>query len=605
MYLEHWNIRKFESSLEEALTHCYSVQEIGVLYNDILLPARGQKPLLKIPRKGSMVRELVQTLNSIADGRRFFEACSPNLRSVLGVLAWDGDLPLEQLEKMVGFPISAVETVKPTHRYERERFSVNILPEFLAVALAPGNPWDYGAASSKAQLVARLPPALRSCLRKVMPPPAGYDFEPVEQPPEGALTYRCDETVQEDLRMVADYINRGHLQRLGSGKIKKSCVRALCEMTRGGEFFCAAATPKSLEFLRTTLFADLLAGADGEIRKAMVAEPPDPEVIFRGFLATTLKNSPFVHAHLLSHIKSFNPFCEYLAATPKNLWAIFCRMSSTGWVTVENLLKYQDYREIPLDFIRNPYCSVTVDLAGGAGSYRRRQRLNLLPANQKDFLITPMLQGMAFLLAAMGFAEIAYTVPKNPRWQRGGEDFLTFWDGLCAVRLTPLGAYAFKQTDALVLSAAPRKRAEIFLNPNRLTVTSRNIDPVTELTLLDFMEKLCDGCYRMTRKSFLRGCTTDDYVQRRINQFKANIAGDPPPVWQKFLDQLSGGVVALRCRSSYKVYALTDTPELRRLFATDPVLKKKTLKVEGLSVAITKKELPAVAQRLAEFGYLL
>jgi len=604
MQFEHWNWRNFEGSLGEVLKNCYSLSELGALYNDILRPVLGQVTLPR-PRKEIMIREIAEVLNSPVAGKRFFEASPPKVRTVLGLLAWDGDRPLLELEETVGFPISKVEIIEPRYVYERARTCVVCLPEFSSVAFELSDSWGYSSALPKKGLTARLPRALRTCLRKFIPPPKGYHFEPLERPPEGVLTYRCDETFQEDARMVSDYISRGHLQRLATGKIKKSCVRALCEMTRGGEFFSGAAISRKLELLRINLLADLLAATDGKIRKAMLAEPPDPQVILREFLAEAFKKTYFFHVHLLSHLKSSDLCEDYLDTTPKNLWAIFSRLSPTGWVTMENLSKYQNYREIPLDLFCDPCCSVTVDYKMQDPYPGSRQRVDLSFGNEQDFLITPLLQGTAFLLASLGLAEIAYTLPEHRRWQRGGEAFLTPWDGLSAVRLTPLGAYAFRQTDEVTLSAVPRKRAEIFLNPNRLTVTSRNIDPVTELSLLGFMEKLCDGCYRMTRKSFLRGCTTDDFVQARIRQFKANIAESPPPAWQKFLDHLSLGVVALRCKSSYKVYALTDIPELRRHFATDPVLKEKTLKVEGLKVAISKTELPAVTQRLAELGYLL
>jgi len=355
--------------------------------------------------------------------------------------------------------------------------------------------------------------------------------------------------------------------------------------------------------LRKELLIKLLAALDAKIRTAMLAEPPDPKAILREFLTDIFKHDAFFHRHVLPHLSDGRGYLSYdKGETLGEVRKLFSELSPVGWVTWKNIEKYQYYHQIPLALFKHHCCTVTLE---SEEQYYDKRKVDVTVKNHTALVSVPLLQGTAFLLAALGLAEIAYTVPKNACYKHKGDDFLVPWDGLVAMRLTPLGAYAFKQTDEVKLKASQRKRAEVFLNPNRLTVTSRNIDPVTELSLLEFMEKLSDGCYRMTRKSFLRGCITDTQVQPRIELFKANISAAPPEVWQTFLDDLSQGVVALRCKSDYKVYNLTNSPGLRQLFSADPLLKEKTLKVEGLKVAVSEKELSAVTRRLAELGYLV
>jgi hypothetical protein len=605
MHIESWTQKHFEGSLLEVFKHCCPVAELETLYTNILRPALGQPRLPNAPRKEQMLQAFNEALRSDTDAKRFFEAFSPDVQAVLGLLTWDGDLLLPELESAVGFPISIEEVSERDSYYHQKQTQVSCLPAFALVAFDKGDSWSYTKVPPKDRITVRLAHALRARFRKFVPPPKGYFLQPVEKLPQGLLTYRCDENVQEDLRLVADYINRGHLQRLASGKIKKTCIRALCEMVQGGEFFSGTNLSQKLELLRIDLFVSLLAASEKKFRSAMLCEPPEPSTTFRDFLEETFKNAAFFQHHLLSHLKESFSGQDYDEKTPQHLWALFSKIGSAGWITADALFKYAYYREIPLPFFSSSYYNVTVDQKGDYAYEGGRRKVDLTDSNRQDFLTTPLLQGTAFLLAALGFAEIAYTPPTHPRWQRGGEPFLTPWDGLVAVRLTPLGAYAFKQTDNVELKSAPRKRAEVFLNPNRLTVTSRNIDPVTELSLLEFMEKLSDGCFRMTRKSFLHGCITDAQVQARIEQFKSNISATPPAAWQTFLDDLSQGVVALKCKNSFKVYDLTNTPGLRQLFSTDPLLKEKTLKVEGLKVAISKPDLPLVTRRLADLGYLV
>jgi hypothetical protein len=599
------NPKQFGAPLAEVLQRYYENSELWALYDKIAGPILGEPKLERIPRKDVMVSAIVKVLNSVTDGKRFFQALAPDVQKVLALLAWAGDLPLLRVEAEVGFPITDTQTIKPNIQYDISYEETKAKTEFPLIALDPGSYYRYSLRFPKDVVVVRLPPALRACLRKIVPAPKGYTFEPVERLPEGLRTYRCDETIQEDLRMVADYIHRGHLQYIGNGNLKKSCLRAVSEITRGGEFFPVASDSPQLSLLRVELLVNLLASCDEKIRRAMLSEPPDPAVILRDFLSEAFTKTRFFHDVLLSHLSGARLGYDYQKEKPMPLWAIFSKLSSSGWVTADNLLKYQHYREISLDLFYHPHCRVTVDYKAENGRRDRHRKVDLTVKTKQDFLITPLLQGTAFLLAALGFAEIAYALPTHPTWQRDGEEFLTAWDGLFALRLTPLGAYALKQTDEVTLNRVQRQHAEVFLNPDRLTVTSRNIDPVTELSLLEFMEKLSDGCFRMTRKSFLHGCITDEQVQARIEQFKSNISATPPAAWQTFLDDLSQGVVALKCKSKYKVYDLTNTPGLRQLFSTDPLLKEKTLKVEKLKIAISKTDLPLVTRRLADLGYLV
>lgn len=597
------NPRYFGAPLAEVLQKYCGTDELWALYESVVGPLLGERIPEKAPRKDWLISAFVKVLNTEDQGKRFFEALAPNVQKVLALLVWDGDLELLKLEKEVGFPLAETRLVKPVDRYGYEREVLDYKTEFSLVGFDQGSYYRYSKNAPKEGIVVRLPPALRNCFKKFLPLPKGYALEVCEKISEKALTYRCDETILEDVRFVADYINRGHLELLGSGKIKKGCLRTLGELLMGGEFFSGSTLPPKLESLRKELLINLLAILDAKIRTAMLAEPPDPKVIFREFLTDIFKRDAFFHRCVLPHLSDGKGYLSYdKGGTLGEVRNLFSELSSVGWVTWKNIEKYQFYHQIPLALFKHHCCTVTLE---SDEQYYDKRKVDVTVRNHKAFVSLPLLQGTAFLLAALGLAEIAYTLPTNDCYKHKGDVFLVPWDGLVALRLTPLGAYAFKQTDEVKLTAPQRKRAEVFLNPNRLTVTSRNIDPVTELSLLEFMEKLSDGCYRMTRKSFLSGCTTDKQVQARIEQFKANISAAPPEVWQTFLDDLSQGVVALRCKSDYKVYDLTNNPGLRQLFSMDTVLKEKTLKVEGLKIAISAKDLPTVIRRLAELGYLV
>ncbi len=176
---------------------------------------------------------------------------------------------------------------------------------------------------------------------------------------------------------------------------------------------------------------------------------------------------------------------------------------------------------------------------------------------------------------------------------------------MIAVRLTPLGLYAFGKTEHLGIDTSARERIRVVLNKHRLTLTCRDPDRMMVLLLNDFMEKISDAYYRMTRQSLLRGCKKASDVASRIEHFEKHISADIPPIWQNFFDDVAGTCVALQKRPGYVFYMLSDTPELRRLFLSDPVLREKSAKTAGPGVAIKKNDVPLVSRRLAALGYLI
>jgi hypothetical protein len=121
-----------------------------------------------------------------------------------------------------------------------------------------------------------------------------------------------------------------------------------------------------------------------------------------------------------------------------------------------------------------------------------------------------LLKGFAFLLAAFGIAEIAYVTPTHTTYRRPRKGYLTPYDGLRFVRLTPLGEFVFRRRDHYELAAGPPTRSPVVL----------------------------------------------------------------------------------------------DEDEIRRLFASDPVLREIVLKVEGLRIAVRQGDLKKLAKRLEQFGYL-
>lgn len=599
MNLHYSNRRAFEKSLPDVLEHFYNAEELWGICCEQVYPLQGVPQPDRKPKKSILIEQLLEVCSDTDALQALLVRFPDPVFALLKQLVWEGDQELEALEAELGFEVTDKRIVKPRYQYEQESISASRKAGYRWVVLEVEESFSY---RSRNRVIMRLPPAVRSRFRECMPKPDGYDLKPLASLPEGLSIYRCDDEMAEDLRVISDYIARGHLEYTKTEAIKKPCIRALEKLTGGGEFFPGDKSSAKLPLLRHELLVNIIASTGEGLRQVMLQDPPEPEKLLRPLCSALFRNPEWFLEYVLTHLSGGRTYYDTEAIS--YLKALFSRLSSEHWISMANLESYVDYREIDIDPVSHHRCYVNVEPY--MDNYSRRNRVELDRSNGWDLVIVPLLKGTAFLLAALGYAEIAYSAPpEHSICKRKSEIFLTPYDGCFAIRLTPLGAYAFNLTDEVELKVCKHERAEILLNPQRLTAICRNVDPITELSLLEFMEKVSDGCYRMTRQTLLRGCSSSSQVAKRVELFKAQISSNLPELWEEFLNTVMQTAGALRPKVRYTVYELADNPELRRLFISDAILSEKALKVEGMRVAIEKGDVSAVSRRLNALGYLM
>ncbi len=592
------------ASLSELIATHYTAKEIYPIYTDILLPSQNRTPdPSQCITKQLFIKEFKAVVKDPALGKAFFNAMSPTLRKAISILTWIGKDNLYTFEQELGATISKVD---PDATFHDDK----ILPEkgihwFLFTGTSHYHYYENDSVKKLATSIS-LPTALRRWFKTFLPKPEDYNLKPVETLPENAsakiLTYRCDDTIIEDLRITADYIIRGNLKFTKSEKITKPCIRSIENITDSGDFFPDNSPfGKKISLLRHEILAGILSVIGSKRLEEMRKDTPNPRIILRELLASIFGHSEWVHEFILTHIKETYKSCHQPDAATQ-LTHIFKKCGTDGWITLENILHHIKYQNIDTEIFSN----CTIRLKKKQERYSYIENIDVTSRTEHQFYTTPLLQGFPFLLAALGLAEIAYTLPpESYYYQRGSNPYISPYDGFLALRLTPFGNYAIRNTDEVEIKPSKKKRAEINLNPQRLTVACRNVDPVTELALLEFMEKHSPGCYRLTRETFMKGCTTAQSVKERIEQFKRNITSDLPPLWEEFLTGIESSAIALKSKTGYKIYQLAHTPELKEIFSTDSILTENTTKVAGLQIAIHKKNLPTVTDRLKTLGYLI
>ncbi len=598
-----------QGPLETVLMGAYNVSELRTIYNEALLKSRRQSPPSKPAKKAQMVEEFLALDRDFDAKVRFVQHLPPLFSQACSHLIWEKRLSLDAFEKSLGYPIA--NTLSTPNHYTQ---NLELKPGFEWLAIEYKERYFYHRERTKADAWVYLPPALRTFLTPAFPKPEGYDLRPSTETPElddpslKLRYYDCSQDSLYDLTQIADYLSRGTLKTTKNGKLSKSVFREAANLSKAGEFFPEQKGAGKLPDLRHELLIQILLGSDLHTLQNLASRKTPPSEILSNLLKQIEDNPELLCNELLPHIRK-----RYSYATPtfskdkvKNLISIFKSLPANGWITQENLHSYQRYRDIDCIFFDSyDFRYKAEEILQSNTYYRYNYNSEIDSLNQNELVTKPLINGFAFVLAATGLVEIAYTLPPvHKSWHAQNREYLTHCDGFRALRLTELGRYAFGLSKELTIKIEAPTRCEMSFHPERLHLTCKNLDPVTQAALNEYMEPLAPAFYRMTRASFLKGCSKIMDLRKRVADFRQRIPETLPENWIQFLSDLEKEKPALQSRRSLRVFELADNPQLRAQFTTDPLLRRKSIHAEGWRVLIAEEDLTAVKRRLKELGYI-
>jgi hypothetical protein len=557
----------------------------------------------KVPKKAYLAALLLAAFRDQAMGRRFYNTLPPATRDVIAAVTWEQRVNLAALEKALGGQIAAVNPDDRRIYYE----PILLPPEhgFLVVLKNAEYDWGYysgHAKPKKEDYCLLLPDAIRVAFKALVPPPAGYELQPLDNVPATVgRRYSCTHKIIADLRLVAEYIAQGHLKYTKSERVARSSLKVLGQITEGPEFFDNP-DDSDLTLLRTRLLVGGMAFAGEKDRENILACTDSAEPV-RNLFNKVSASASFLHEELLAHLfNNRNRWCSYNSRSVKNLAAFFAKLPVEQWISWENIRRYHTLREDRPSLFDSPTGYMQAHAARAEDTWS--SSVNVGQHNEFELVGEPLLKGYAFLLAAFGMAEIAYGPPKHATYRFPRKDYLTPYDGLQFVRLTPLGEFVFGRRSTCDMAVVPPTRSIIVLDETRLLATCRNADQLTELALRQFMEDLAPGRYQMTPKSLLGGCGSRADIEERIRLFRRVVSATPPAIWERFFERTLSRIAPLNLEPDYVVLKVNADDEIRRLLASEPILREIILKVEGLRIAVRRSDLRRLAKRLEQFGYL-
>jgi hypothetical protein len=612
MEIRYNNKNMVRYELPDLLDKFYAVAVLKEFAEPFLYPLFPQLAAMEKPRKADLTGALMTFQKDRKKLEQLIQSLPGSVLSVLEALLWTREANLEELESRLGFEIAKLAP-QLSNRYRDCPFQ--LLPGFELVAIGEANDFysRYSFDPQKSHYRVLLPAAMRRLLKPGFPKPAYYnwqvkDFE--KDLPSELVFFNAESAIASDLAIVGDYLNRGNLKITKAGKIAVGSLRKVMELTQGREFFTSGNNSRKLPEARHILLLQSVLRFEDKLTNLLVKEPFPAKEVFKLLLQNLLLNGNLLVDLFLPHVKPCSFYHETVCTQPElnELMGVFASLPEKGWISAGNLVQYPFYREMNLIFFnyRNHRFRVDPESPGLRRYNFFESAVDLDPDNVFDIVQTPLLHGIAFLLATFGLLEIAYTSPpENPNWRLKGESFLSPFDGLVGLRMTPLGAYAFGKTETLEISLPEKRRTAVHLHPERLMASCKQADPLTIQAMDEFMERLAPELYRLTPEKLLAGCHSKAELRDRIEAFRKRIPAEVPELWEATFRGYLESPDPLSFENAYFIYQIAESTELRQLFISDPVLRTLGLKVEGWRIAATPGDLNRIRERLRSLGYLL
>jgi hypothetical protein len=602
MNITYSNKRAFYGDLEEVFSKMLSLSEVRNMYNAFFHELK-KEPLKKI-NKIYMVEAFMKLAQSAEDMHLFVKTFPKTTYQAYGLLIWNEFLPVEQIQKELGSEIVRVEPGRDN--WSSNTFAVR--EEFPFIGLFARNRYYSGKRLENYQV--SIPPAIRKWLKPHFPKPKYYNIEPLQDTDisnKDYMVFDASSTIATDLGQLADFLKRSNPSRTQKGDFTKTSLRRAASLLESGDWYPDKSKNPELELMRCKMILDFIEGFESKLlSQLLAAEIQEP--VLRDIFKALQEDDIMLEKWLLGHLR--HTYYYYQEELKKrsiyNLFALFKSLPLNVWVSLQNLRSMQFYQEIDICFFKPEKYEFRGTLESGSVNYRNTHTLT--NSNLQILGIDPLINGVAFLLSAFGFVQLAYKTPYNQTARTNKSDYLTYFDGAHAVRLTDAGAYVFGHYPAFKLKNKSRQVATLRLHPEQLHVTCRNLDPVTELALKEFMEPIAPEFYKMTRASLLKGCQSASDLKTRIADFRNRIEGlgvKFPENWEHFLTSLAKEKLVLLPENKLKIFTLANCPELQNHFTKDPYLRKYSLRVEGQYVAIKKRDLPLVRSHLRNLGYLV
>jgi len=556
--------------------------------------------------KRQLVWALGQSFSQKERLEKLLPILPPGVVHLLNRFTWQKEgIRIQDIIKEPLDPPILIQTVEMVHGKSRTVETIN--PDYAIIPVQKNSSYQYHYYVHATSLF--LPDIIRSELKKILLPPERYHLSDTETIEKTDFIYEDNNQILNQIHLICTYITQGNLKYAKtSGKIQKTSIKETTAYCQIHEFYVEK-NPE-LAHLKTSLIIDFL-------QKQTIAETQTAPVFLKQLVEKFFKDVPryndFFLNRLLFHLKGIHNLQggyheQSHLKNEKNvrtsLHNLLKELQPGRWYGVERLIDYCCYREMDLDIVNRSFASgyLSIDIRDNTLLYEKYRISQISEDIYREALMVPFFKGFMFLLASFGIVDMAYNYPNNERIRKKEMDYLSVFDGVRYIRLTPLGAYIVGKTKDFSFND-DRECASLALDDKRLLITLDGKDRLKAMVLGQIADKITENCFKVTCSSFLKSCATQDDIKAKISLFNKQVSAKPPRIWEDFLKDILGKIDPLIPEPDLLVFRLKEYPELIELVAMDDILQKIILKAEDYHVIISSQNLNKVKKRLESFGY--
>lgn len=600
--------------IRDAIEKSYDFQAMKSFHKEYLIPFvdqhlaafEGNMYLIhnykntKTPSKSYLAGLIAYLYSNETIFTMFLNWLPKNIRDSIMAIIWHGSLSPEELKVEHGFDV--ISPISQSYYYDPKAEIKEVGKMFFMLQSAQKIS-VYNSTQTKRKYYSKCshgltyPSPFLEILRTYLPAPI---LETVENPINTSI-FNGEENLVSLFAYALTYIEQGKLEVTKTGKISIAQIVKMQKFLSLPEIF-PTHQAKEWANLRATIWADWLALYVMEGYSYRKLEKDILQLSFKDLskkLWRDFSNNLYDAISLMSHLKGAKPDIESRAIV--NICNIIKKLPLNSWIDVQTLWEQETFKE-----------RVLIPMQWGYGSQLKieGEGANILvgDANVKLLLERPFFYANLFAMAAMGWVELAFhTAPPKSTWAvENGllTDYISYFEILSAIRITPLGAYAMGRSDVYEMKDEVEENVQLYENSLYIFYDGKNsaLRSVIEQTARLVGKDL----YKVDYESVLGDCSNYKQVQSKINVFQKLLSTNPPQIWKDFFSQLNQKSYELTAENNkYLIFSLPQNAELINTIAREPNLKKFILKAEGYMILIRKKDIGAVKKQLKSYGFLI
>lgn len=310
----------------------------------------------------------------------------------------------------------------------------------------------------------------------------------------------------------------------------------------------------------------------------------------------------------LSHIRKvrFGKYSDGQMDLFNTVQLLIDSLPKDGWVDFDSIIRYCNYRDFRID-LESHYATKQYYMNVNAKEYHYGDdRIYAEDDYYNQIIFEPMLKGVFFYLGALGVLELKYDDPVSPHPVKAkGKAYISMWDGLKYVKLTPLGRYVFGFEAKYTPKKSVQKASTVKFDEYKPIIAIDANDTIMRAKLEPYTEKYDSNRYILNYSKIFRDCKTGKMLEAKIDKFYTLFGKPVPPLYDNYFDEITARSNMLKRESRQIVIELKNDKKLLNLFMENKKLQELVIKASGYRIIVSKDDLPKLTKIVKDNGFFV